>query len=67
MPLKNLFESKAYKVFVNRLLIMSLVVVILGAVFSLLHMQGAAIILFLGGGTLLILCLMKLVELFVKR
>lgn len=67
MALIDLFASTGYKAFIKRLAVMSLVVVATGVVLFLLHLQGAKMILLLGGLSLAAVGLLKLIELIVKR
>ena len=60
--LSELFNSDGYKNFIRKLIWMALVVIVIGAMLRLTHLNGGYIMMLCGGGVMLFIGLLKLIE-----
>ena len=62
----DLFFSDGYKNFIRKLLWIALVVIVIGAVLRLTHQKGGYLMMLCGGGVILFIGLLKLIERITK-
>jgi hypothetical protein len=60
--LRNLFQSAGYQAFMKKILWYSLIVIVLGFIFWLMHWPGGEIMLTAGGGCLIIWLVFFIIE-----
>ena len=64
---RDLFKAEGYKAFMKKLLWMALAVLVIGVVFRLTHLNGGYVMILSGGGTLLVIGFLKLIEMIVEN
>ena len=67
MAFIDFFNSQGYRVFSKRLLLMSSVVIILGAIMLLTHTEGGLLVTCLGVLSVVDILVMKVLEIIVKH
>ena len=63
----DLFKAEGYKAFIKKLFWMALAVLVIGVVFRLTHLNGGYVMILSGGGSLLVVGFLKLIEMIVEN